>query len=82
MASPEVFLSTHIHLWTVIAFPSFIFPFSFVAINNPDDYEQENIVFKANVRIPSLNNYILLYSVENTEAALSDYSKFFQPSMT
>ncbi len=24
------------------------FPFSFVAINNPGDYENENIVFKAN----------------------------------
>ncbi len=51
------------------------FPFSFVAINNPGDYEKENIVFKANVKINSLNNYILVYSVEDTETGISDYSQ-------
>lgn len=51
------------------------FPFVFVEINNPGDYENENIVFKANEDIDSLNDYIVLYVVENTTTGLPDYSK-------
>lgn len=38
------------------------FPFTFVGINNPGDYENENIVFRANQEISSLYEYILVYS--------------------
>lgn len=51
------------------------FPFSFVEINNPGDYENENIVFKANKKISSLYDYILVYSIEDTETGLPEYSK-------
>ncbi len=51
------------------------FPFSFVAINNPGDYENENIVFKANKNISSLYDYILVYSIEDTETGLPEYAK-------
>lgn len=51
------------------------FPISFVAINNPGDYENENIVFKANKNISSLYDYILVYSIEDTETGLPEYAK-------
>lgn len=51
------------------------FPFSFVAINNPGDYENENIVFKANKNISCLYDYILVYSIEDTETGLPEYPK-------
>lgn len=51
------------------------FPFSFVEINNPGDYENENIVFKANKKISSLYDYILVYSIEDMETGLPEYSK-------
>ncbi len=51
------------------------FPFEFVSINNPGDYENENIVFKATMKINSLNNYILLYSIPDPETDLPDYDQ-------
>lgn len=51
------------------------FPFSFVEINNPGDLENENIVFKANKKISCLYDYILVYSIEDTETGLPEYSK-------
>ena len=51
------------------------FPFVFVEINNPGDYENENIVFKANEDIDSLNDYLVLYIVEDTATGIPDYSK-------
>ncbi len=51
------------------------FPFYFVAINNPGAYENENIVFKANKNISSLYDYILVYSIEDTETGLPEYAK-------
>lgn len=51
------------------------FPFSFVKINNPGDYANESIVFKANEDIGSLNHYMLIYSVEDMETGIPDYSK-------
>lgn len=51
------------------------FPFSFVEINNPGDYENENIVFKANKKISSLYDYILVYSIEDIETGLPEYSQ-------
>lgn len=53
----------------------FNFPFSFVEINNPGDYENESITFRAEEDIDSLYDYILIYSVEDTETGLPDYSK-------
>lgn len=51
------------------------FPFVFVEINNPGDYENENIVFKANENIDSLSDYMVLYMVEDTTTGIPDYSK-------
>lgn len=51
------------------------FPFSFVLVNNPGDYENENIVLVANEDIESLYDFIFTYQVEDTETGLPDYSK-------
>lgn len=51
------------------------FPFSFVAINNPGDYENESITFRAEEDIDSLYDYLLTYSVEDMETGLPNYSK-------
>lgn len=51
------------------------FPFSFVGIENPGDYENECIVFKANENIESLYDYILTYIVEDMETGLPDYAQ-------
>lgn len=51
------------------------FPFSFVAIKHPGDYEKESITFRANDDIDSLYDYILIYSVEDMETGLPDYDK-------
>lgn len=51
------------------------FPLSFVAINNPGDYEKENIVFEATEEISSLYGFILFYSVEDIETGIPDYSQ-------
>ena len=53
----------------------FDFPFSFVGINNPGDYENESIAFRAEEDIDSLYDYLLIYSVEDPETGLPDYSK-------
>lgn len=51
------------------------FPISFVSINHPGDYENESITFRAKEDIVSLYDYILIYSVENTETGLPHYDK-------
>lgn len=51
------------------------FPFTFVGINHPGDYEKESIVFRANEDIDSLYGFILFYSVEDIETGLPDYSQ-------
>jgi len=51
------------------------FPISFVEVNHPGDIENENIVFRANEDIESLDDYILFYSVEDTETGLPVYGK-------
>ena len=51
------------------------FPFSFVGINHPGDYENESITFRAEENIDSLYDFILVYSVENTETGFPDYDK-------
>ena len=51
------------------------FPFSFVGINHPGDYENESIVFRAEEDIDSLYDFILIYSVEDIETGLPDYDK-------
>ena len=51
------------------------FPLSFVAINHPGDYDRESIVFRAEEDIDSLYDFILLYSVEDTETGLPDYAQ-------
>lgn len=51
------------------------FPFSFVGINNPGDYENEKIIFRAEEDIDSLYDYLLIYSVEDMETGLPDYDK-------
>ena len=51
------------------------FPFSLKEIKNPGDYENESIVFIATEDIESLDEYILVYSVENPETGIPDYSK-------
>lgn len=44
-------------------------------INNPGDYENENIVFEANEDISSLYDFILAYEVEDQETGIPDYEK-------
>lgn len=51
------------------------FPFSFVGINHPGDYENESITFRAEEDIDSLYDYLLVYYVEDEETGLPDYSK-------
>ena len=51
------------------------FPFSFVAINDPGAYKNENIVFRAEEDIDSLYDFLLIYFVEDMETDLSDYEK-------
>lgn len=51
------------------------FPFSFVGINHPGDYEKESIVFRANEDIDSLYGFILFFYVEDMETGLPDYSQ-------
>lgn len=51
------------------------FPLKFVAINNPGDYENENIVFQATEKISGLDEYILVYWIENEETGLPDYAR-------
>ena len=51
------------------------FPLSFVCIDNPGDYENECIVFRVEEDIDSLYGFILLYSIEDTETDLPDYSQ-------
>lgn len=51
------------------------FPFSFVSINHPGDYEKESITFRAEEDIDSLYDFLLVYSVEDMETGLPDYDK-------
>lgn len=51
------------------------FPFSFVGINHPGDYEKESIIFRANEDIDSLYGFILFFYVEDMETGLPDYSQ-------
>ena len=51
------------------------FPLKFVSINNPGDYENENIVFVAQEDISSLYDFILAYEVEDQETGIPDYEK-------
>lgn len=51
------------------------FPFSFVSFNYPGDYEKESITFRAEEDIDSLYDFLLIYSVEDTETGLPDYDK-------
>ncbi len=51
------------------------FPLSFVMINNPGEYENENIIFVANEDIESLYDFILAYEVEDEETGLPVYEK-------
>ncbi|MBD5585854.1 MAG: hypothetical protein HDQ88_12290 [Clostridia bacterium] len=53
----------------------FDFPFSFEGVNNPGDYESESITFRAEEDIDTLYDYLLIYSVEDPETGLPDYSK-------
>ena len=53
----------------------FDFPFSFVGVSNPGDYDNESITFRAEEDIESLYDYLLIYSVEDPETGLPDYSK-------
>ena len=51
------------------------FPLTLVKINNPGDYENENIVFEANEDIESLYDFILVYEVEDSATGLPVYEK-------
>ena len=51
------------------------FPFSLVDINQPGDYENENVVLRANEDIDSLSDYIFTYSIEDTATGIPDYDK-------
>lgn len=51
------------------------FPLSLENVYYPGDYERESIEFIANEDIESLNDYMLVYSVENQETGLPIYSK-------
>lgn len=51
------------------------FPFSLVKINHAGDYKNENIVFIANEDIESLYDFMLVYSIEDTETGLPIYSQ-------
>ena len=42
------------------------FPFTLVEINHPGDYDNENVVLRANEEIDSLCDYIFTYSIEDT----------------
>jgi len=46
-----------------------------VEVNHPGNLEKDNIVFIANEDIESLDDYILFYSVEDTETGLPVYGK-------
>lgn len=51
------------------------FPFRFVAVSHPGEYDKEKIVFTINKDIDTLSDYILFYMVEDTSTGLPDYSK-------
>ena len=51
------------------------FPFSFVRIDNPGDYDNENIVFRAEEDIDSLSRCFLIYCIEDIETGLPDSNK-------
>lgn len=51
------------------------FPFKFVKVNAPGDYEKENIVLRAEDDIDSLYGYMAMYIVEDMSTGIPDYSK-------
>ena len=46
-----------------------------VAINHPGDYENENVVLRADEDIDSLSDYIFTYSIEDTATGIPNYDK-------
>ena len=51
------------------------FPFTLVEINHPGDYDNENVVLRADEDIDSLCDYIFTYSIEDTATGIPDYDK-------
>lgn len=54
---------------------AYSFPLKFKMVNNAGDYEKENIVFEATNDIESLYDFVLFFSVEDTETGLPVYDK-------
>ena len=51
------------------------FPFKYIGINHPGDYENECIIFEVTEDEISLYDYILIYSVEDAETGLPVYNQ-------
>lgn len=51
------------------------FPLSLEKIDHPGDYQKESITFIANEDIESLYDFMLVYSIEDTETGLPVYDK-------
>ena len=51
------------------------FPFKYIGINHPGDYENECIIFEVTEDDISLYEYIFIYSVEEPETGLPIYHK-------
>lgn len=54
---------------------AFNFPLKLKAINNPGDYDNENIVFVATEEISCLYDFLFMYSVEDEKSGLPAYNK-------
>lgn len=54
---------------------AYSFPLKLKTVNNAGDYDKENIVFEATDDIESLYDFILFFTVEDTDTGLPIYDK-------